>query len=133
MDAKEFRIQIIRHQEDHVFSIAQLRFQFNNQIEEAFEMADRVTEKSIVEEEKRIKGAVDHNIKMQVERKKPKRKVGEGTSGSGSASVAPPGALDIESDQKIGSGDEGVRTESKDVIIFIVCLIAFISHCYFNI
>ena len=62
-------------------------------------MADIVTEKSLVEEEKRIKGAVDHNIKMQVE-KKYKRKVGEETLGSGSASVAPPGALDIESGQK---------------------------------
>ena len=46
-------------------------------------MADQVTGKSLAEEEKRIKGAVDHNIKMQV-RKKYKIKVGEGTSRSGS-------------------------------------------------
>ena len=38
-------------------------------------MADRVTEKSLVEEEKRIKGAVDHKIKMKVERKNPKEKL----------------------------------------------------------
>ena len=52
---------------------------------------------------------------------------------SGSASVAPPGALEIESGQKTGSVDEGAQTESKDVSIFIVCLIAFISYSYFNI
>ena len=44
-------------------------------------MADRVTEKSIVEEEKRIKGAVDHNIKMQVERKNAKEKLEKGRQG----------------------------------------------------
>ena len=65
-------------------------------------MADRVKEKCLVEEEKIIKGSVDHNIKTQVERKKYKRKVGEGTSGSESALFAPPGALEIESDPKIG-------------------------------
>ena len=70
---------------------------------------------------------------MQVERKKFKIKVGEGTPGSGSASVAPPGVLEIESGQKPVSGYEGAQTESKDVSIFIVCLIAFISHSYFNI
>ena len=32
-------------------------------------MADQVTGKSLAEEEKRIKGAVDHKIKIQVERK----------------------------------------------------------------
>ena len=31
-------------------------------------MADQVTGKSLAEEEKRIKGAVDHNIKMQVKK-----------------------------------------------------------------
>ena len=35
-------------------------------------MADRVTEKSLLEEEKRIKGAVDHKIKMKVEIKNTK-------------------------------------------------------------
>ena len=62
-----------------------------------------------------------------------KRKVGEGTSGSVIASVAPPGALEIESGKKPGSGDEGAQAESKYVSIFIVCLIAFTSHSYFNI
>ena len=36
-------------------------------------MDDRVGQKSLVEEEKRIKGAVDHKIKMQVERKNAKK------------------------------------------------------------
>ena len=45
LGAKAFRSQIIRHQEEHVFSIAQLRFQFDNQIEESFAMAHTVTEK----------------------------------------------------------------------------------------
>ena len=54
-------------------------------------------------------------------------------SGSGSASIAPTGALEIESDQEPGSGDEGAQTESKYVSISIVCFIAFISHSYFNI
>ena len=49
LDAKAFQAQIIRHQEEHVFSIAQLRFQFDNQIEEAFAMANRVTEKVLWE------------------------------------------------------------------------------------
>ena len=44
----------------------------DNHIEEAFEMADRVTGKILVEEEKRIKGAVDHKIKMKVEIKNTK-------------------------------------------------------------
>ena len=52
LDAKAFRDHIIWHQEEHVFSIAQLSFQFYNQIEEAFAMADSLTEKSLVEEEK---------------------------------------------------------------------------------
>ena len=50
LDAKAFRAQIIWHQEDRVFSISRLSFQFNNNIAEAFEIADRVTEKSLVEE-----------------------------------------------------------------------------------
>ena len=45
LDAKAFRAQIIWHHEEHVFSIAQLCFQFDNHIEEAFVLADRVTEK----------------------------------------------------------------------------------------
>ena len=40
-----------------------------------------------------------------------KKEFGEGTSGSGSASVAPPGALEIESGQKPGSGYEGEQNE----------------------
>ena len=73
--AKEFRAQIIRHQEEHVFSIAQLSFQFDNNIEGAFAMAYRVTGKSLVKEEKWIKGAVYHKIKMKVERKNVKEKL----------------------------------------------------------
>ena len=45
LDTKAFRSRITRHQEENVFSMDQLRFQSDNQIEEAFEMADRVTEK----------------------------------------------------------------------------------------
>ena len=45
LGTKEFRDHIIRHQEEHVFSIDRLRFQFDNHIEEAFAMADRVTRK----------------------------------------------------------------------------------------
>ena len=53
--------------------------------------------------------------------------------GSGIALVAPLGSLEIEYGQKPGSGDKEAQTESKDVRIFIVCLMAFISHYYFNI
>ena len=49
LDTKAFRAQIIRHQEEHVFSIDQIRFKFDNQTEEEFAMADRVTEKSFAE------------------------------------------------------------------------------------
>ena len=86
-----------------------------------------------MEKEKRINGAVGHKIKMKVERKEFKRKVGERTLGSGNTFVAPPGALEIESVQELLSGDKGAQNESKDVSIFIVCLVAFILHSYFNI
>ena len=43
--ARAFRAQIIRHQEEHLFYMAQLHFQLDNYIEESFEMADRVNEK----------------------------------------------------------------------------------------
>ena len=74
-DAKTFRAQIIRHQKKHVFSIDQLCFLFDNMIEESFAMAGRLTGKILVEEEKRIKGSVDHKIKIQVERKNAKEKL----------------------------------------------------------
>ena len=45
LDATAFRAQIIRHQEEHLFYMAQLHFQLDNYIEESFEMADRVNEK----------------------------------------------------------------------------------------
>ena len=38
-------------------------------------MADKATEKSIAEEEKRIKGDIDHKIKMKIERKNAKEKL----------------------------------------------------------
>ena len=75
LDAKVFRYQIIRYQEEHLIFIAQHSFQFDNQIEEAFSMADILTGKFLVEEEKRIKGAVDYKIKMKFERKNSKEKL----------------------------------------------------------
>ena len=81
-----------------MFSIAQLCFQFDNQMEGAFLKADIVTERSLVEEEKLIKGPVDQKIKMQVKNKN-KIKVRERTSGSESASGDYPGALKIEFSQ----------------------------------
>ena len=101
LDAKAFRAQIIRHQEEHVFSIAQLRFQFDNQIEEAFVMANRVTEKFLWKNRNKSRALLITRSKCKLKEKMQKN-VGEGTLRSGSASVAPPGALNIESGQKTG-------------------------------
>ena len=65
-------------------------------------MHDRVTGKSLVEEQKRIKGDVDHRIKIQVERKNAKEKLQKERWGQE--------VLEIEYGQKLGSGDEVAQT-----------------------
>ena len=102
-DENSFQAQIIRHKEEHFFSVAQLCFKFYNQIEEAFVMADRVTEKFLWKNrnESRVMMITRSKCKLK---EKSKRKFGEGTLGSVSALVAPPGALEIESSLKPVSG-----------------------------
>ena len=88
-------------------------------------MSDKVTEKSLVEEQKRIKGAVDHKIKMQVEKNMQKTKLEKERRCQEVLCLHPQKRWILHLAKKV-SGDKGAQTTSKNVIIIIVCLIVFI-------
>ena len=72
LDAKAFQSQIIGHKEEHVFSIAQLRFQLDKHIEEAFSMADRVTEKVLWKKRNKSMALLIKRSKYKLKEKNPK-------------------------------------------------------------